>query len=126
MKVTKEQIVNGVASYGKNEIMAKSSDKSFKFLVSVGLATLKRKPDIVSSILDSKLAGFVVAKDENGMYDIDTIADIVSDAMSEYGNLEIVVPPVPLLNPKEVTLTFTPNDVKVVANAIHSAVEGGM
>jgi hypothetical protein len=111
MKVSKNQMISGISRFGKEEIVNKIPDKGIKMAVAVALATLKKKPEILDTLLDSKLGGIIVTKDEDG-YDVDFICDVIAEAMEEYGSFEVDIPSVPLIAPKETSLTFSSGDIR--------------
>lgn len=121
MRVTKDKIIKGISQFGKEEIINKIPDKTIKMAVAIALATLKAKPEILDMILDSKLGGVVITKDEDG-YDIDFVCDVIANAMDEYGSFELEVPSIPLIAPKETSLKFSSGDIRKLRDYIESEV----
>lgn len=109
--VNKNQIIQGVVKYAKGEIIPKvAGDKPFQMTISTLVAMLEMNPTIADSLLcNPMVSAFLNEKD--GMYNLDMLESALKSSMDQYGELQITIPGIPFLSPKEKMMTFTQNDV---------------
>lgn len=97
--VTKKQIVNAVVKFVENDMMKSAGSGSSKFLAVLGKNALKKNPAIIDNVLENPLVKEVIAED-NGMYDIDSAAEMLKKTMEEAGALPLQLPKIPLVLPE--------------------------
>lgn len=111
MKVPADKVVNGLIQYVDEQVL-NNLPTAGKWLVGtgVGIATTKVN-DVVSMLNDNEIVKLMGIVDEQGMYDVDLIADNMKKAAQRYGNMSLRVPMVGML-------TFTEEDVEALRNYI--------
>lgn len=111
MNVTKNQIIQGVVKYAKGEIIPKvAGDKPFQMTISTLVAMLEMNPAIADSLLTNPMLAAIM-NEKDGYYNLDMLEKALKQSMDQYGELQITVPGIPFLSPKEKVMTFTQNDV---------------
>lgn len=118
MNVTKQQIVNGLAKYAKDEVIAKITDKPFKMALAVGLSMLETNATIADKFFDNDLVSAILGKNDEGTYDIDNISDALEKTLTEYGDFPVKIPPIKFISPTEKELNFSSRDIKQLKNYI--------
>lgn len=119
MKVTKQQIVDGICKFAENEVMPYIDVKIVKQILGAGIIALKMEPAIINKAMNNSLISAAL-KEEEGLYDLDFAEQIICETIKLYGPLEFV-PPIPkfLLGGNEnKTLKFSENDVKNLKSTI--------
>lgn len=108
---TSEEIVNGLVDYVEKEIIPKL-DTPGKWLVGtmLGMTTAKYK-DIAVKMQGNATAKAIGAVSEDGLYDVNLIAENLIKAASRYGNLQINIP---MLG----TMTFSSADIESASKYI--------
>lgn len=113
MKVTKQQIIDGIFKYGDNEIIPHIDVKMVKQMVGAALIAIK----LDSSIADKLMSNGIVAaalKEKDGLYDLDFAEKVLCETIKTYGKIEFT-PPIPkfLLGGSEnKTFIFGEQDIK--------------
>ena len=111
MNVTKNQIIQGVVKYAKGEIFPKvAGDKPFQMTISTLVAMLEMNPEIADSLLRNPMVAAIMME-KDGYYNLEMLEKALNQSMSQYGELQITIPGIPFLSPKEKIMTFTQNDV---------------
>lgn len=92
MKVSAEQIINGMTQYVDGEVIAKLPTMGKWVLgASIGVATHKIN-DIVHNLNDNTIVKMMGIVDDDGMYDLDIVADNLKHSAQKYGKMIIEVP----------------------------------
>ena len=126
MRVTRNQIVNGLASYVQQEIMPRmDDDRALKILFSIGVNAVKANDRLIDKYLSNDIVKALIDDDGSGNYDIERLMDWIKYSVEEYGAFPVIVPPIPLVSPREITLKLGPGDIAAIRRAIENA-EGGM
>jgi hypothetical protein len=118
MKVTKEQIVNGVDSFAEAEVIREVDDKATHILAAIFIRYVKAKTKLVDSIFESQTVKTFLKADESGMYEIDELFQIVTESIRQYGPFPVEIPPIPFISPSEKTLKFNEADVSEIKKRI--------
>lgn len=103
---TAEQVLDGFIKYVDNEVLEKMDLKG-KILLGTGISLMmKNASGILQRVPESEWARMIGITDENGMYDVDTVADSLKSTMEKYGKLQLDIPVVGRLSflPEDVTL----------------------
>jgi hypothetical protein len=111
MQITKQQMLNGAARYIRNEVVPHIPDKGVRVVLEMLAATGEMQPAVFGKYLDSPLVAAIL-QEKDGFYDLDVAEATLVKAMESTGGLELTIPPIPLISPKEKTMTFTANDIK--------------
>ena len=124
MRVTRNQIVNGLAAYIQQEIMPKmDDDRALKILFSVAVNAIKANDKLIDKYLDNDIVRALTDDDGSGNYDIERMMDWIRASVVEYGAFPVIVPPIPLVSPREITLRLGPSDIIAIQRQIENAVE---
>ena len=124
MRVTKAQIVNGLADYILEEIIpAMGEDPAMKILFSVAVHAFKANGALLDKYLSMDIIRTLIDDDGSGTYDIQPLADWLRTSIEECGPLPFTVPPVPLVSPREISLRLGPSDIAAILRHIKAAGE---
>ena len=124
MKVTRNQIVNGLVSYIQQEIMPKmDDDRALKILFSVAVNAIKANDKLIDKYLSNDIVRALIDDDGSGNYDIERLMDWIRTSVEEYGAFPVIVPPIPLVSPREITLRLGPSDIIAIQRQIENAAE---
>lgn len=109
----KNQVILGVVSYGRNEIMPNVTDEHFKFILSAALSALEINPDLANSFFSNELVSVA-------MTDLTTLEKILTKTIQECGSYTLTIPAIKFVLPDEQMLTFTSQDVSTLFKYIRS------
>lgn len=124
MRVTRNQIVNGLASYVQQEIMSRmDDDRALKILFSIGVNAIKANDRLIDKYMSNDIVRALIDDDGSGNYDIERLMDWIKSSVEEYGAFPVIVPPIPLVSPREITLKLGPSDIVAIQRQIESAGE---
>lgn len=124
MRVTRNQIVNGLVAYIQQEIMPKmDDDRALKILFSVAVNAIKANDKLIDKYLDNDIVRALTDDDGSGNYDIERLMDWIRTSVEEYGAFPVIVPPIPLVSPREITLRLGPSDIIAIQRQIENAGE---
>ena len=119
MRVSKSQIVSGVADYVRSEILPKmNKDKAVQIVLSIAVNAAAANSHLIDAIMDNGIVRAFIRDDGSGTYDIDGLFDAMRDAIEQYGAFPVNVPAIPLLSPHEITLNLDANDVEAMRRRI--------
>lgn len=110
MEVSKQQVINGLTKYVKNEMLNKITDRPFKMGMATVISLLETKPQLADKILDNDLIEMIFATN-NGMYDLESL-EVVARTLDEHGDLPIHIGGIKFISPDAKELVFTGNDVR--------------
>ena len=124
MRVTRNQIVNGLVAYIQQEIMPKmEDDRALKILFSVAVNAIKANDKLIDKYLSNDIVRALIDDDGSGNYDIERLMDWIRTSVEEYGAFPVIVPPIPLVSPREITLRLGPSDIIAIQRQIENAAE---
>ena len=124
MRVTRNQIVNGLVSYIQQEIMPKmDDDRALKILFSVAVNAIKANDKLIDKYLSNDIVRALIDDDGSGNYDVERLMDWIRTSVEEYGAFPVIVPPIPLVSPREITLRLGPSDIIAIQRQIENAAE---
>ena len=124
MRVTRNQIVNGLVAYIQQEIMPKmDDDRALKILFSVAVNAIKANDKLIDKYLSNDIVRALIDDDGSGNYDVDRLMDWIRTSVEEYGAFPVIVPPIPLVSPREITLRLGPSDIIAIQRQIENAAE---
>lgn len=124
MKVTRNQIVNGLVAYIQQEIMPKmEDDRALKILFSVAVNAIKANDKLIDKYLSNDIVRALIEDDGNGNYDVERLMGWIRTSVEEYGAFPVIVPPIPLVSPREITLRLGPSDIIAIQRQIENAAE---
>ena len=124
MRVTRNQIVNGLVAYIQQEIMPKmDDDRALKILFSVAVNAIKANDKLINKYLSNDIVRALIDDDGSGNYDVERLMDWIRTSVEEYGAFPVIVPPIPLVSPREITLRLGPSDIIAIQRQIENAAE---
>lgn len=118
MNVTKQQIVNGITKYVKDEVIEKITDKPFKIAMAVGISMLENNAEIANKFFENELVLAILGKNDDDTFDIEKISEALEKALTEYGDFPVIIPAIKFISPTEKTLNFSSRDIKALKNYI--------
>ena len=124
MRVTRNQIVNGLVAYIQQEIMPKmDDDRALKILFSVAVNAIKANDKLIDKYLSNDIIRAMIDDDVSGNYDVERLMGWIRTSVDEYGAFPVIVPPIPLVSPREITLRLGPSDIIAIQRQIENAGE---
>ena len=119
MRVTRPQIINGLTGYIQQEILPKmEDDRALKILFSVAVNAIKANDKLIDKYLSNDIVKALIDDDGSGNYDIERLMDWIRTSVEEYGAFPVIVPPIPLVSPREITLRLGPSDIIAIQRQI--------
>ncbi len=124
MRVTRPQIINGLTGYIQQEILPKmEDDRALKILFSVAVNAIKANDKLIDKYLSNDIVKALIDDDGSGNYDVERLMDWIRTSVEEYGAFPVIVPPIPLVSPREITLRLGPSDIIAIQRQIENAAE---
>ena len=117
MRVSKTQLVNGIADYVENEVIPQIEDKPTQIIVSIAVKSIRANPKLIDPILDNPMFSALLSKNKEG-YDIENLFGSIEESVKQYGPFPITIPPIPIVSPIEKTLSFSESDVSEMKRRI--------
>lgn len=111
MRVTKQQIVNGIVSYIESEVLPQVDDRSVKILASIAIKSIQSNSKMQDMIFANPVVKTLLIEDESGTYEIDELFRVISESIDQYGSFPVEIPPIPLISPSQKTLNFNGQDI---------------
>lgn len=126
MRVTKEQLVKGIAHYIKNEVIPQiNDDKAMQIIANVAVNSIESNTKLVDSIFENNTVKALLKCNEDGTYEIDSLFSTISESVKEYGPFPVTIPPIPFISPAEKTLSFTDSDITEMRKRIERSTNDG-
>jgi len=122
MRVSRSQITDGVTGYIRNDILPKlDNDRAVQVILTIAVNAAAANSRLVDAVFDNGMVKAVLDDDGTGTYDISVLADSMKDAVMKYGSFPVKIPAVPLLSPREITVTLGAEDIEKLRRTIESA-----
>ena len=123
MRVSKGQIVHGLAEYIQDEIMPKmADDKAMQIIMSIAMNAMMANGRLIDTVLENEIVKALLEDDGTGTYEVGGIAEAMRAAIEQYGSFPVRVPAIPLISPREMTLKLTASDIDLLRRRIENAV----
>lgn len=119
MQITMQQMINGAAKYIRSEMIPHVTDRVLRVALETISSMVEMNPQIVIKYLGSPLVSIALGEKE-GYYDLDAIESALSKAVEIHGGLELTIPAIPLISPREKTFTFSANDIRTMKKYMES------
>ena len=124
MRVTRNQIVNGITAFIQQEVLPKmEGDRALMILASVAINAIKANGALIDKYLKNDIVRALIDDDGSGNYDVERLMEWIRMSVEEYGAFPVIVPPIPLVSPREITLRLGPSDIVAIQRAIENAGE---
>jgi len=117
VRVSKDQIINGLLDYIENEVVPAVEDKPMKIIVATAARAIRENHALADSFLDNGTVKMLLGENEDG-YEIESLFRALQDSIRQYGPMPIVIPAVPILSPTEKELKFSEADVDEIRRRI--------
>ena len=122
MRVSRNQIADGITNYIKNDILPKmENDKAVQIIGTIAINAAAANGRLVDAVFSNDIIRALLDDDGSGTYDITGLADSMRDAIAQYGSFPVKIPAVPLLSPREITLKLDAEDIDAMRRRIESA-----
>ena len=118
--VTRDQIVNGVVKFIEDDMMKANGSGTSKFIIGLGKNALKKNPAIVDEMLKNPMIHAIMPETE-GKYDIEPVAVMLKETMSENGSLPLKLPKIPLLLPDGDEIRLNSSDIDKIISYIKAS-----
>ena len=118
--VTRNQIVCGVVKFIEDDMMKANGSGTSKFIIGLGKNALKKNPAIVDEMLKNPMI-HAIMPETDGKYDIDPVAAMLKDTMTENGSLPLKLPKIPLLLPDGDEIRIDSSDVDKIIGYIKAS-----
>lgn len=119
MEYSKEQIVNGIMRYAKNDMLPQIPDKNFKIIAASAVGLAETKPEILNKLFENPVMS--AFKTDKG-YDIEAVISALRANVDSLGGFTVTIPAVKFLMPEEKQLTFKSDDIDKVMSYIKGAI----
>lgn len=87
-----EEVINGIRRYIESEVLPKLDTKS-KILIGAALGMASNSMETAARTLQAnELAKALGAVNDDGLFDVELIADSLKDSSARYGSLSLTVP----------------------------------
>lgn len=117
MQISKDQILKGVTSYIRSDVMPNITDGNFKFIMTAAMSAMDVDKSIADAFFNNPL---VKAFEHDGMYDMENLEHILTKTLKECGSYVLTIPAVKFVMPHEQELTFNEADVTNLFKHIRS------
>ena len=122
MRVSKSQIVKGVTDYIQGEVLPKmDNDKAVQIILSIAINAALANGKMVDAVFANEIVRSMLDDDGTGTYEINGVADAMTAAVQKYGSFPVKIPAIPLISPREITLTLNATDVEAMRLRIENA-----
>lgn len=118
MRVTKEQIVNGIASYVETEVVPQVGEKSMQIIAAAAVKMVKANTKLIDSFFENKTIQTILGKSDDGTYEIEAVFQSLAESVRQYGPFPIEIPPIPFFSPTEKTLSLNDSDINEIRRRI--------
>ena len=124
MRVTKNQIIQGVTDYLKSDILPKmGEERALQIIVTVAANAVAANQKLADALFQNDMIRALLEDDGTGTYEIGGIADAMRDAINQFGAFPLTVPVIPFLSPREITLKLSGADVESMRRRIEGDAE---
>ena len=118
MRVTKDQIINGVISFVETDVIPQVDDKATQIIASIAVKAVKANTKLVDSVFENQLVKTLLDVGEDGTYEIEGLFKSIEESVREFGAFPVELPAVPFISPTEKTLKFDAKDVSEIKRLI--------
>lgn len=111
MRVTKEQIINGVVSFMETDVIPQIDERSQQIVFAIIVKTVKTNTKLLDSLFENQMIKMILNEDADKTYEIDELFDNISESIKQYGAFPVEIPPIPLISPAGSTFKFSESDI---------------
>ncbi len=125
MRVDKNRLITGIATFVETEVIGKmTDDRAAQIVLSVAVKAIRANPNIADKFIGNDIVRMILGYEERDgkeSFDIDSMADMISESVRKYSYFPVVLPAVPFVSPREKELKFGPDDVDRLKRYIEEA-----
>ena len=118
MRVTKQQIINGIVSFIESEVIPQVDDRSTKIIASVAIKSIQANTRLQDMVFANPVIKAFLVENESETYEIDELFRVLTESIDQYGSFPIEIPPIPLISPSVKTLSFDESDIAEIKRRI--------
>lgn len=118
MRVTKDQIINGIISYVEGEVIPQVGDRATQIIAAIAVKSVKSNTKLIDSLFENQMMKMLFEQDENGTYELENVFNNVAESIRQFGPFPVEIPPIPFISNSEKLLTFTESDVNEIKRRI--------
>ena len=119
MRVSRNQIVDGVVDYIQSDVLPKmDNDKAVQIVLAIVLNSVTGNSKLVDGIFKNEIIRTMLGDDGTGTYDITTLFNSMQEAVDMYGSFPVSIPAIPLVSPREITLKLNADDIEMMRHRI--------
>lgn len=123
MRVSRNQIIKGVADYIKNDLIpTMQNDRAVQIIFTIAINAAMANSKLTDSIFDNEIVRAMLDDDGSSTYEISGIVDSMQAAIQQYGSFPVQIPAIPLVSPREITVKLTADDVSAMRQKIEETV----
>ena len=123
MRVSRNQIIKGVADYIKNDLIpTMQNDRAVQIIFTIAVNAAMANSKLTDTIFDNEIVRAMLDDDGSGTYEISGIVDSMQAAIQQYGSFPVQIPAIPLVSPREITVKLTADDVSAMRRKIEETV----
>lgn len=108
--VSKKNIADAVVKFISNDLLCDISDKHLKFSLCMAKEALAGNCEVIDCFLRNPVIANIL-REEDGEYELASLARVLKTVLSSYEAYPIVVPAIPMFAPKENIVKITASDV---------------
>lgn len=119
MRVTRDQIINGVASFVETNVIPMiDDDKATQIIASIAVKAVKANTKLVDSVFENQMIKTLLEVDEDGTYEIEGLFKLIEESVREFGAFPVELPAIPFISQTMKTLKFDAKDVSDIKRLI--------
>lgn len=121
MRVSREQIIRGIADYAQNDILPKmGNDRAVQIMATVAISAAAANPRVADAVFESEIMRSMLGDDGTGMYELAGIVEAMRAAIEQYGSFPVRIPAIPLVSPREIVLNLNGADIDAMRKRIEN------
>lgn len=118
MRVTRDQLVNGIVSFVENDVIPKVEERPMRVIMGTAIYAIRANSKLLDSVFEHPTIKALLDKDDEGLYETEVLFRALGDSMKKYGSFPVIIPPIPFVSPTEKTLTFNESDISELITRI--------
>ena len=115
VRVTKNQIVNGLAAYIQDELLPKmQEDRALQIALNVAVNAVKANDRLIETVFGQDAIKALLKEDGEGRYEIGGLMDMLKASVEKYGAFPLTIPPIPLIAPQGANIKLNAEDIATI------------
>lgn len=121
---TKKQIADGTAEFIEARLLPRADGKRARLALRMAAEALRSSPDTADPFLRNPLVASVM-REEDGEYDAESLAGVLSGAVGPGGLCPVTVPGIPLIAPEGAAVHISAEDIGCLLGMVQGKEEPG-